>query len=87
VRDRFMGVLGVEPAAPAEAPRDAGLQGRLLAGLHRLTPNQQAVFVLVHVEEYTVAEAARMMGVAEGTAKSHLHRALLALRADLGDLP
>ena len=42
--------------------------------------------MLVHLEEFTVNEAAEILGKAVGTVKSHLHRALAALRRELADL-
>jgi DNA-directed RNA polymerase specialized sigma24 family protein len=42
--------------------------------------------VLVHLEGFTLGEAAEITGRAIGTMKSHLHRALHALRSELSDL-
>jgi RNA polymerase sigma-70 factor (ECF subfamily) len=44
------------------------------------------VFVLVHLEGFTVRETAELLGRPEGTVKSHLHRALARLRQELADL-
>jgi RNA polymerase sigma-70 factor, ECF subfamily len=52
----------------------------------RLSGPQREAFVLIHLEQLTIAEAAQVMGKAVGTVKSHLHRALLALRGELADL-
>ena len=79
---------------PAEAPEpvderptgDAGLRRRIAAALERLSSSQREAFVLVHLEGFSVAEAAVMLGKASGTVKSHLHRALASLRNDLADL-
>jgi RNA polymerase sigma-70 factor (ECF subfamily) len=51
-----------------------------------LSAGQREAFVLVHMEGMTVVEAAETLNRAPGTIKSHLHRALKALRAELGDL-
>jgi len=78
-----------EAAPPAVDPsprRDPGLRRRIAAALERLSAGQREAFVLVHLEELTVAEAAEVLGKAVGTVKSHLHRALGALREDLSDL-
>ena len=69
----------------AAAP-DVALQRRIAAALDRLSRGQREAFVLVHLEEFTVAEAAETLGKAPGTVKSHLHRALTALRVQLADL-
>jgi DNA-directed RNA polymerase specialized sigma24 family protein len=42
--------------------------------------------VLVHLEGFSVRECAEIMGRPIGTVKSHLHRALRSLRAQLADL-
>jgi len=71
--------------SPAEVP-DPVVQQRIAAALNRLPDGQRRAFVLVHMEGFTVEESAVLMGKAAGTVKSHLHRALKALRADLADL-
>ncbi len=65
---------------------DPGLRRRIGVALERLSPAQRDAFVLVHLEELTVVEAAAALGKAVGTVKSHLHRALGSLRLDLADL-
>ena len=42
--------------------------------------------MLVHLEGFSITDAAATLGKAPGTLKSHLHRALATLRAELGDL-
>jgi len=65
---------------------DLGLRRRIEQALDGLTRRQREAFVLVHLEGWTVREAAELMGSPVGTVKSHLHRALLKLRHELGDL-
>ncbi len=65
---------------------DPGLRRRIAAAFERLSAGQREAFVLVHLEELTITEAAAVLGKAVGTVKSHLHRALASLRAELGDL-
>jgi RNA polymerase sigma-70 factor (ECF subfamily) len=65
---------------------DPGLRRRIVRALERLSPAQREVFVLVHLEEQSVAETAVVLGKAIGTVKSHLHRALESLRRELADL-
>jgi RNA polymerase sigma-70 factor (ECF subfamily) len=48
--------------------------------IQQLPPGYRTVFVLHDVEGYEHEEIARMMGVAEGTSKSQLHKARLKLR-------
>lgn len=75
---------GAEASTTTE--RDPVLKSRIATALGRLSAAQRQAFVLVHLEELTVKEAAAIMSKAEGTVKSHLHRALQALRKDLADL-
>jgi RNA polymerase sigma-70 factor (ECF subfamily) len=71
-----------EPAAAS----DPLLRRRIVRALDRLTASQRDAFVLVHLEGFSVREAAEIMRKAEGTVKSHLQRALQALRRELEDL-
>jgi RNA polymerase sigma-70 factor (ECF subfamily) len=84
-------LFGGDPESAPEPvdPRPAGdpaLRRRIADALERLPRGQREAFVLVHLEEQTVAEAAAVLGKAVGTVKSHLHRALSALRRDLADV-
>lgn len=65
---------------------DPGLRRRIALALETLSRRQRAAFVLVHLEGFSVKECAEMMGSPDGTVKSHLHRALVKLRAALADL-
>ncbi len=47
--------------------------------INRLPEIQQVVITLFYLQEKRVDEVARMLGIPEGTVKSHLHRARLAL--------
>ena len=86
VRERFSGALPAEPPAPATAESDPLLRERVAGALARLPHAQREAFVLVHLEGLSVREAAQVVDRAEGTIKSHLHRARGALRAQLADL-
>jgi len=85
VRERW-GWVGTADDWQDPAPRaqgDSGLRRQIAQAMERLPRNQRTAFVLVHLEGYTVTEAAQIMGKAAGTVKSHLHRALLSLRRSL----
>ncbi len=87
VRERFRASAPTESADPSpRATSDPTLQRRIAGALRNLPRRQREIFVLVHLEEFTVREAAEISGVAIGTAKSHLHRALVSLRRQLADL-
>ncbi|PUA81196.1 RNA polymerase sigma factor SigM [Nocardioides currus] len=58
----------------------------VLAALRTLTPDQRAALVLVDMEGYSVAEAAEMLDVAEGTVKSRCFRGRAKLAPLLGVL-
>jgi len=65
-----------ERAAPVQAVfADIELQ----RCLERLSEIQRRVITLFYLQERRVDEVARMLGLPEGTVKSHLHRARLAL--------
>jgi RNA polymerase sigma-70 factor (ECF subfamily) len=76
-----------DPATYGDPDRpDPGLRRRIGDAIAALPRGQREVFVLVHLEGLTIAEAASATGRAVGTMKSHLHRGLASLRARLADL-
>ena len=76
-----------ETTDPKPVPSgDPLLRQRIVEALDRLTQRQRESFVLVHMDGFTVQEAASILGLRPGTVKSHLHRALRHLRTDLEDL-
>ncbi len=87
VRVRSAGEMPAEPRDPRPAAqRDPALLARVTRAIERLPGGQRQAFVLVHLEGFTIREAAEISDKAVGTMKSHLHRALQSLRAELGDL-
>jgi RNA polymerase sigma-70 factor (ECF subfamily) len=74
---------GAEPTAPV-ADHDTALVVR--QALTRLPAEQRVALILVDVQGYSVAEAARVMGVAEGTVKSRCARGRGRLAVLLGHL-
>ncbi len=73
-----------EPAPVAPVDSDTALDVR--AALAQLPVDQRAALVLVDVQGYSVAEAAAVLGVAEGTVKSRCARGRARLAALLGYL-
>jgi RNA polymerase sigma-70 factor, ECF subfamily len=55
--------------------------------IERLPPGYRAAFVLHDVEGFEHAEVARLLGIAEGTSKSQVHKARLKIRAMLAARP
>jgi RNA polymerase sigma-70 factor (ECF subfamily) len=88
VRERWGGLWVADelPDPTPRAQRDAGLRRHIAEAMERLPRTQRDAFVLVHLEGFTVTEAATVMGKAPGTVKSHLHRALTSLRSRLEGL-
>lgn len=65
-----------ERAAP---PRAVIADMELAQSIDRLPEIQRTVITLFYLQEKRVDEVARMLGIPEGTVKSHLHRARLTL--------
>jgi RNA polymerase sigma-70 factor (ECF subfamily) len=66
-----------EPSNPSPGSRDF----ELTQLVDRLPELQRHVITLFYLEEKRVEEVAQMLDLPEGTVKSHLHRARLALAA------
>lgn len=77
------GPHGREPAAPVQDHDTALVVREALAGL---PVEQRAAIVLVDVQGYAVAEAAEILGVAEGTIKSRCARGRARMALSLGHL-
>jgi RNA polymerase sigma-70 factor (sigma-E family) len=71
---------------PADSPDRLWARDLVHQGLLRLPPRQRAVLVLRYFDDLSVAEAARVMGCAEGTVKSQTAHGLRALRASVSAL-
>jgi RNA polymerase sigma-70 factor (ECF subfamily) len=86
VRQRWSAIGDGEPAAASFSTGDPVLERRISQALAKLTRRQREAFILVHFEGFTVRETGQQLGTREGTVKSHLHRALTALRKELADV-
>lgn len=70
---------------PLHALQRERSMSRLDAVVQALPLRQQQVFLLRVWEGLDVADTARAMGVAEGSVKTHLSRALTRLKSELGE--
>lgn len=81
--------MGVVPAAMLCRADDSDMAdavvNRQILGraLERLSPEHREVLVQVHLHDRSRAEAARALGVPQGTVKSRTHYALVAMRREL----
>ncbi|MDV6010989.1 RNA polymerase sigma factor SigM [Haloechinothrix sp. LS1_15] len=75
-----------EPAAPGDAMAQRETRMLVTDALQTLPEEQRVPIVLVDVEGYPVAEAAAILGVAEGTVKSRCARGRTKLAQLLGHL-
>ncbi len=73
-------------ADPTDHVANRELAWELEQALRRLPDDQRAAIVLVDVEGWPVAEAARILGVPAGTVKSRCSRGRAKLAADLSHL-
>ena len=75
-----------EPAsADTAGGSDVVNRNELARSLERLPDVQRHVITLFYLQEKSVKDVARLLDLPEGTVKSHLHRARLALAALIKD--
>jgi RNA polymerase sigma-70 factor (ECF subfamily) len=83
-------VFEAAPSADA-SPEATALAREQLRAIWKATENlpgrQREVFVLRFVEDMDLTEIAQVLGMKEGTVKSHLFRALHAVREQMRRLP
>ena len=85
-RSRLRRWLLERPQSPApDATSFAASSLDLHRAQEKLSPQQRAAVFLTYHHGYTVDECAHLMGVAPGTARSHLARALTTLRKEMRD--
>jgi RNA polymerase sigma-70 factor (ECF subfamily) len=79
-----------EIANPGPSPDREAMSGEISrkigAALNLLPPKQRTAFILKNHEGLSIREIAKIMQTAEGTVKTHIHRAVTALRQSLAEL-
>ncbi|HUP47922.1 MAG TPA: RNA polymerase sigma factor [Thermoanaerobaculia bacterium] len=75
----------VEPLSREESSGDPLLRRRLRELIAGLPPKQRLIVTLRYQEDLDPSEICRIVGLPVNTVKSHLHRALRALRRQLGE--
>ena len=75
-----------EPAVTRDAMADRETSLAVQSALAELPAEQRSAIVLVDVEGYSVAETAKILGIAEGTVKSRCARGRAKLAKVLGHL-
>jgi RNA polymerase sigma-70 factor (ECF subfamily) len=77
------------PVASSQAPDRQAMASQLArkvgVALEALPPKQRTAFILKNHQGLSIREIAEVMETAEGTAKVHLHRAVMALRETLAE--
>jgi len=74
------------PRGPEDAVAGDEVRARVQRCLHALPEALRAPVVLFDIAGLSYGEIAEILDVAEGTVKSRIHRARLALRRELGEL-
>jgi RNA polymerase sigma factor (sigma-70 family) len=86
-RSREIDLSGVADLVARDATDDVGEATRINAAFERLNVDQRYLLVMHHLQQMSVAELSRELGIPEGTGKWRLHAARKALEAalELGD--
>jgi RNA polymerase sigma-70 factor (ECF subfamily) len=77
--------LPAGPRGPEDSAAGREVQDRVQAALRKLPESLRAALVLYDIEGLPYGEISHVLGVAEGTVKSRIHRARRALRDELRD--
>jgi RNA polymerase sigma-70 factor (ECF subfamily) len=70
-----------DPAAAVEASQ---LQARIARALEKVSPQEKAVFVLRHYDDFLLKDIAAALGLSIGSVKSYLFRAVRKLQKEMG---
>jgi RNA polymerase sigma-70 factor (ECF subfamily) len=75
--------LPTSPRNPEDATAGAELSARVRDALQTLSPSLRMPVIFYDIEGLSYGEIAKILGIAEGTVKSRIHRARRALREEL----
>ena len=78
--------LPSSPRNPEDSALGHELSGHVREALESLSPSLRMPVILYDIEGLAYGEIARVLGIAEGTVKSRIHRARQALREQLKEL-
>ena len=78
--------LPSSPRNPEDSTLGGELSGHVREALEHLTPSLRMPVILYDIEGLAYGEVAKVLGIAEGTVKSRIHRARRALREQLKEL-
>ena len=78
--------LPSSPRDPEDSTLGAELSAHVRAALEELSPSLRMPVILYDIEGLAYGEIAKVLGIAEGTVKSRIHRARQALREQLKEL-
>ena len=83
-RRRWRAIFWTSDIDSAPGPDERAAHRELLAAVDGLPAMQRTAIVLRYAQELSVAEIAQLLGVGEGTVKTHLSRGLARLRKRMG---
>jgi RNA polymerase sigma-70 factor (ECF subfamily) len=78
--------LPSSPRNPEDSALGQELSGHVRDALDQLSPSLRMPVILYDIEGLAYGEIAKVLGIAEGTVKSRIHRARQALRENLREL-
>ena len=78
--------LPSSPRDPEDSTLGTELSGHVREALEQLSPSLRMPVILYDIEGLAYGEIAKVLGIAEGTVKSRIHRARQALREQLREL-
>jgi RNA polymerase sigma-70 factor (ECF subfamily) len=69
---------------PAQSAESNQLQDRIARALEKVSPQEKAVFLLRHYDDFMLKDIAAALGLSVGSVKSYLFRAVRKIQKELG---